>query len=258
MRVRKCPYCGKRASYTSLFSSRRKGEFVCHRCGKDCKVVINKFVYLVFIVAAMISIALMVGWIYAGMASNPMGIPIVAIPLLIFTLISPKFVYFEPLKKYKKSMEARKAGIEYSDNLAVSVFDDNTKLSFNQNTPESGFNMNSDLFNKIRAERTAAREHFNNQEIISDSTKIITEDIKSVKDENQEENFVPIIENVKIDHASATAPLKKIHSESKYDLNRTRHFIVDEDVEADTDYVDIDSNVKKKADTNRYSANRKF
>lgn len=256
MRVKKCPYCGKRASYTSLFSSRRKGEFVCYRCGKESKVSISKFVYLVFIVAALISVALMVGWLHFGMASNLMGMAVVAIPLLLFTLISPKFVYFEPLKKYKKSMEARKAGIEYSDNLAVSVFEDTPKISFAQNNEDTSFNMNSDLFNKIKAEKNAARQQLKNQDIKSDSSEIITEDINSATKNDDEENFVPIIENSREDHASTDAPLKKIHSDSKYDLTRTRHFIVNEPETEDVDINNLQN--KKKSANNRYSANRKF
>jgi transposase-like protein len=53
MKMRKCPYCGRRISYTSAFASRRKAEFVCQKCGKESKVVVNKKVILIFVVAAV-------------------------------------------------------------------------------------------------------------------------------------------------------------------------------------------------------------
>jgi len=130
MKNRKCPYCSKRISYVSAYASRRKAEYVCERCGKESKVVVNRKVILAFALAAVISVAIMTGWIFAGLAHNPLGILLVAVPLVIFTVISPKFVKFVPLKKYKKSMEARKAGIEYSDNLVTSELEENEGYTF--------------------------------------------------------------------------------------------------------------------------------
>lgn len=119
MKMRKCPYCGRRISYTSSFASRRKAEYICQKCGKESKVAVDKKVILFFIVAVVISLAIMAGWILAGLVSNPLGILLVAIPLIIFTAASPNFVHYEPYKKYRKSMEAKKAGIAYSDNLLI-------------------------------------------------------------------------------------------------------------------------------------------
>ena len=109
MKMRKCPYCGRRISYTSSFASRRKAEYICQKCGKESKVAVDKKVILFFIVAVVISLAIMAGWILAGLVSNPLGILLVAIPLIIFTAASPNFVHYEPYKKYRKSMEAKKA-----------------------------------------------------------------------------------------------------------------------------------------------------
>ena len=83
MKMRKCPYCGRRISYTSSFASRRKAEYICQKCGKESKVVIDKKVILFFVVAAVISLAIMAGWILAGLVSNPLGILLVAIPLVL-------------------------------------------------------------------------------------------------------------------------------------------------------------------------------
>ena len=241
MKNRKCPYCSKRISYASAYASRRKAEYVCERCGKESKVVVNKKVILAFIFSAVIAVAIMVGWIYAGLSYNPLGILLVAVPLIIFTVISPKFVKFVPLKKYKKSMEARKAGIEYSDNLMISELEENDGYTFGASADTgSGFKINSDVFNTIRAERNAAREKLMYNELVSDSSEI-------QKTDESKESYVPVINNVSEKHSSDDVPLKKIHSDSTVNMARNRHYIPSQEEKE-----------PKKPDGNRYSANRKF
>lgn len=241
MKNRKCPYCSKRISYASAYASRRKAEYVCERCGKESKVVVNRKVIPAFALAAVISVAIMAGWIFAGLADNPLGILLVAVPLVIFTVISPKFVKFVPLKKYKKSMEARKAGIEYSDNLMTSELEENEGYTFGASSDTgSGFKINSDVFNTIKAERNAAREKLRDGELVSDSSEI-----KNPAENS--ESYVPVIKDVSEKHSSDDVPLKKIHSDSSAKMTRTRHYIPEQQEKE-----------PKKPDGNRYSANRKF
>ena len=241
MENKKCPYCSKRISYASAYASRRKAEYVCERCGKESKVVVNRKVVLAFILTAVISVAIMAGWIFAGLAHNPLGILLVAVPFIIFTVISPKFIKFVPLKKYKKSMEARKAGIEYSDNLMTSELEENEGYTFGASTDTgSDFKINSDVFNTIRAERNAAREKLKDDELISDSSEI-------KKPSEKSESYVPVIKNVSEKHSSDDVPLKKIHSDNTPRMSRTRHYIPAQEEKE-----------PKKPDGNRYSANRKF
>lgn len=229
---KKCPYCGKRVSYFSSYFSRRKAEYVCPRCSKESRVVINKFVILAFAVCALISVAVMVLWLLLGYASNPLGILLVALPLIVFALISPRFVGYEPLKKYKKSMEARKAGIEYSDNLLVSEVD----APAGGSTYDSGaFQINTDLFNEIKAERTVAREQAEQDNIVSSSSV----DLGGTN--------VYEIESVREKHAVSDAPLKKINRPA-----HSRHYISVEDE------TEAPATEETKSGGNRYSANRSF
>lgn len=239
MKIKKCPYCSKRIPYVSVFSSRRKAEYVCQRCGKEMKVTINRSIYLAFVLAVSISLAIMAGWMIAGMSSNPLGIVLVALPLILFMFISTKFLRFEPLKKYKKSMEAKKAGIAYSDNLVTSELEDDTSSFGVSADTGSGFQINNDVFNKIKAERTAAREKLSNGELISNSADINVE----------KTSYVHVIKDVSENHSSADVPLKKIHSEGTRTVSRTRHYIpVEEEKPSEP----------KRPDGNKYSANRKF
>lgn len=241
----RCPYCGKRMSYFSAFFSRRKAEYVCTRCGKESRVVISKVIIPIFIIAVVISLAVMGVWFLFKMLSNPLGIALVAAPLIIIILISPKFVQLEPLKKYKKSMEAKKAGKEFSDNLTSSDLIDDAGLS-----SEIGnqFKINADLFNQIKAERSAPKTVRNSQEIVSYSEKI--EEI------GEKESYVHVIKDVSESHTEASSePLKKIHTEGTR-VVRPRHYVRD-DIPVDSD-DDEDVKEYKKPDTNKYSGNRRF
>lgn len=246
MKNKRCPYCSKRISYVSAFASRRKAEFVCDRCGKESRVVVDRKVIPIFIVFAFFSIGLMLGWIFAGAASNPLGILLTALPLAVFAAISPKFIEFEPLKKYKKSMEARKAGIEYSDNIISSELEENENYTFGAATDlNSEFKINSDVFNTIKAERNAEREKLLYDEDISSSPN--SESFEKAVENDNKENFVPIINDVRENHSSAEdVPLKKIHSEGVHHMSRTHH------------YINEQENETEKPNGNKYSANRKF
>lgn len=254
-RKNRCPYCGRRVTYGARFSCRRKAEYVCSHCRKESKVSINKKVILVFIICAILSASIMIAWIMLDLTSNPLGILLVAIPLIIFGLVSPNFVRFDPLKKYQKSMEAKRAGIEYSDNLTVSELDDEIGYAEGSNQ----FQINNDVFNKIKAERNAAKSQPANEDLVSDSAEFNTADKK-------ENSYVEVMSDVRENHSvSDDAPLKKIHSEGSK-INRSRHYIDDTSTEegykSDNKEKINDSennkSEKEKSETNRYSANRRF
>ena len=201
---------------------------------------ISRSVIFAFLICAILSIALFVLWVYLKMTYNPLGIVAVAIPLIIFGLISPRFVNFEPLKKYKKTMEAKRAGIAYSDNLAVSEIDN----EFSGSDLGSGFKINSDIFNQIKADRTASREQVDQNELSSTSSKV-------------ERPVVHVIDDVSEDHAVDNAPLKKLRSDGS--RARNRHYISSEPVNPVPSVEDEDDDVKEyKPEGSRYSANRRF
>lgn len=236
MKIKKCPYCGKRISYISGLASRRKGEFTCPRCGKESKVLIDKKIYVFFALAVIIAAVIMALWIAFDLISNLWGVVLIAIPFVIFMLSSPEFLKYAPLKKYKKSMEAKKAGIVYSDNLLDDMTDNFSQIhsQLQQESEVSGYEINSNVFNRIKEERNAAR--------------IKLQEESSSDDENSDKtkSFVPVINDVSEHHASSDVPLKRIHTDSERTYERSRHYISEEYEE------------KKKTDGNRYSANRKF
>ncbi len=260
----RCPYCGKRMSYSWAYVSRKKAEYVCTRCGRESGVVIDKIIIPIFIIVAVICIGIIGAWFWLDMFSFhnfdiagykwgiiiyvPLGVLVVIVPLIIFHFFTPKFVRLEPLKKYEKSMEAKKAGIEFSDNLAALEIDN----EINSSLENSGqFHINSDVFNQIKSERNTPREVEESDDIVSDSKQ------------TGEMSYVSVIDDVREDHAKTTSyPLKKLHSEGAK-VSRPRHYLPaqeEEVIEESEAYAEDDADVKeyKKPDTNKYSANRRF
>ena len=242
----KCPYCGRRMSYISAYFCRRKAEYVCTRCGKESRVVISKLIIPIFIIAAVISLAIIGIWFMFKLLSNPLGILLVALPLLIFLAFTPKFVCLVPLKKYQKEMEAKKAGKEFSDTFSAGEFDENI------NTPlenSQQFKINTDVFNKIKAERSAAKEQAESQDIVSDSEKLEqrkAEEAFANKYDNveltdtcsfvrpKEDDYVRVIDDVTEKHVSSSTPLKKLHSEGS-PVVRRRPVISGSEADSDDD-----------------------
>jgi hypothetical protein len=256
-KMKKCPYCGKRISYVSRFASRRKGDYVCKRCHKESRVVISNFVFLGFGVAAAIAVAILAYIYLKGMINNPFSIALVAIPLIAFVFVSPYFVKFEPFKKYKKSMEARKAGIEYSDKQAINELENPVPVPIADSSFETDkFQINTDIFNKIKAERNVAKSDFSNSALSYSQNEIIviTDDEPDYSVEDDDDSFVPIINNISENHSSSDdTPLKKLHSEEKRSIVRTHHYI-DSSQEKKSEHM-VET---KKHSGNKYSANRKF
>ncbi len=255
-RKNRCPYCGKRISYGEKFSYRRKAEYVCPRCGKESRVIINKMVILIFVICAVIAALIMTAWIYFDLVSNPLGIVAVAFPLIIFGLMSPNFVRFEPLRKYQKSMEARRAGIAYSDNLSISELDEEVGYVEGSNQ----FQINNDVFNKIKAERSATTVKTTNSDLVSDSKELENNNINNNEPDLPKQPYVEVMGEVRENHSAVDdSPLKKIHSEGTR-INRSRHYI---DVPEEAQQAPVqdgysDNNKTEKAEPNRFSANRRF
>ena len=255
-RKNRCPYCGKRISYGEKFSYRRKAEYVCPRCGKESRVIINKMVILIFVICAVIAALIMTAWIYFDLVSNPLGIVAVAFPLIIFGLMSPNFVRFEPLRKYQKSMEARRAGIAYSDNLSISELDEEVGYVEGSNQ----FQINNDVFNKIKAERSATTVKTTNSDLVSDSKELENNNINNNEPDLPKQPYVEVMGEVRENHSAADdSPLKRIHSEGTR-INRSRHYIdVPEEAQQAPVQDDYSENIKtEKTEPNRFSANRRF
>ena len=240
--MKRCPYCGRRISYMSGLLSRRKNEYVCTRCGKESKVVVNKYIFIFFAFVVIIAAGIMAFWISKDKISDPMGIVYVTLPFIIFAFISPVFLKYLPLKKYKKSMEAKKAGRVYSENIAGDITEEFEFVKSPVVSETSGYEINSNVFDSVKKKRVEQRMQLQRENS--------GDDIESSQKIDKTRSFVPVISDTSENHASMDAPLKKISADSEKIYTRSRHYIPTEAKVAEDD--------EKKADNNKYSANRRF
>ena len=271
MRARKCPYCGKRISYFVMFEEKRISEHICPRCGKESKIVVKKNIFASFLVAIIISAVIAVMWIGLGYMNNPWGVVLVAIPLLISYLLSPKFIRVLPFKKYKKSMEATKAGREYSSEMK---YKENLGNTVNEavipsavSGEESAFTINEELFSSIKSNRKKpVADDTANDDGVSGSTVIVpgkkaddagVSGSTVIIEDKKAENFVPIIENNREAHASSSenVPLQKIHRERPQYERPPQPFL---NYHTQEEYYSPPAEKKKRQEGSKYSANRRF
>ena len=138
-------------------------------------------------------------------------------------------------------MEAKKAGRVYSENITGDIADEfdfkpnKTAYTVENTAPEVA--IDTDVFNKLKQKRDAERMQLQQE---------INKPDDAEKDKTV--SFVPVINDVSENHASADAPLKKIRSDSDAGFSRSRHYIEPKE----------ESDGTKKSDTNKYTANRKF
>lgn len=97
MRKPKCPYCGDRLNYAKTWTLKRRGEYICPKCGGLSNVRLDPLLYRIGIAA----LAAEAGFFAAGWFAGPFGsavwtVPGIILPAALFFLVS---VFFVRLKK---------------------------------------------------------------------------------------------------------------------------------------------------------------
>lgn len=223
MKNKKCPYCGRRIMYSSVFATKNKGTFTCTRCKKESKVKIDKSMLILFTALCLLLVVFMIIWSASGLSNSIWGTIIVAVILLSFYFCIPLFVSFIPLKKHLNEMTTQK------------TYDE---IEATQSTIDIGYTFNKEAFDRIKKQKTAGALVNLSEEEISSQTKV-----------NQ--RYVPIIENVKEAHSSSDKPLQKIEKPQRTYIPQNEYYQEEEIKE----YVPKKS---KKPSGNRYTGNRKL
>lgn len=253
MKAKKCPYCGRRIPYLTVFDEKKQGEHICHRCGKESKIIVRKKIYGFFLLAVLCSAVIAALWIVSGYINKIWGVFLVAVPLVIFYLSTPGFIKILPLKKYKKSMEAAKAAREYSGDIqfkqsSVGNIPDEEPEKTPLITQGDDFSINSQVFTSIKANRKKpATEDEANDNSASGKTVVV---------EKSPEKYIPVIENSREAHASSSenVPLRRIHKE-RPDYSDSQQEAEDVRIYSKKEEP---AEKKKKSDGSRYSSNRRF
>lgn len=154
----KCPYCGKRISYFTALSIRRRGEYYCKKCKKESNIHINKTIWVMFVAVLVMSLIIMGYYIFMTDRENIIFVLLVAVPFLIFYIFSPLFVRLRPKKKFQDSlydtdmvnapMAAPDPTMASSAKVAPAFMDD---MGLNDEKYQP--TINSEVFNAIKEER---------------------------------------------------------------------------------------------------------
>lgn len=154
----KCPYCGKRISYFTALSIRRRGEYYCKKCKKESNIHINKTIWVLFIAVLVAALIIMGYFLFMTNRENAWFVLLVAVPFLLFYLFSPLFVRLRPKKKFQDSLyDTDMVNTQMADpdpTMATSArvapsFVDDIVLGDEEYKPS----INSDVFNAIKEER---------------------------------------------------------------------------------------------------------
>ena len=159
----RCPYCGKRISYFTALSIRRRGEYYCKKCKKDSNVHIKKTIWVLFFAAVVFALIIMGYYLLITDRRNPWFIFFVAVPFLLFYLFSPFFVRLRPKKKFQDSLYdtemVNTPMVDPDPTMASSAkiapaFIDDLAYSDREYQPA----INPDVFKAIKGERKAVEE----------------------------------------------------------------------------------------------------
>lgn len=125
----KCPYCSRKVSYGKRFIAKDKGEYLCPHCNKISNVKHNKRVWLLLIIAAMISLFFLLFYLaaYKGVQrtfdeEGKLGLLVALffgdavifkwilweiLPFVAFYFLSPVFVEFYPQKRFMEQTQTK-------------------------------------------------------------------------------------------------------------------------------------------------------
>lgn len=104
MNKTQCPYCGKKISYFTALSIRRRGEYFCKKCKKESNIHIKKTIWVYFIAAVIPALGMMIYYLFMTNRENLWFALFVAIPFIIFYLLTPVFVRLRPKKKFQDAL----------------------------------------------------------------------------------------------------------------------------------------------------------
>lgn len=214
MKGKKCPYCGRRISYLTVFHDKKHGIYECNRCKKESKIKADKKLLISYVILLLLIILYFIFWRSSAFYNNFLGIIPPIIALIAFYFCTPFFIRFVPLKRFLDDIER---------NTEQEVTTENT-------IPEKEFIFDKKVFDEIKNKRNAPSS--------------IEEKIDRIIEE--EENYVPIIEDVSEAHTSSQSTLKRVHTPQP---TYTQESEVYDDVKQ---YVPK----KEKPNGNKYTANR--
>lgn len=176
MKGKKCPYCGRRISYLTVFHDKKHGVYECNRCKKESKIKVDKKLIIFFLILVLLIVLYIIFWKSSGLYNNFFSIIPVIVVLIAFYFCTPFFIKFVPLKRFLDDIERKKE----------------TQTAVEEPEAPKEFVFDKKIFDEIKNKRHSASS--------------VEERIDKILDEE----YVPVIEDVSEAHTSSQAPLKRV------------------------------------------------
>lgn len=97
----KCPHCGKQVNWFRAWALKTQGEYRCGKCGECSNVSLDKALYPLAAVAAIAGAVFFVLFVTLVREFSFTSLVLIAVPFLLFFLISPFFVRLRPIQPAK-------------------------------------------------------------------------------------------------------------------------------------------------------------
>ena len=97
----KCPHCGKQVNWFRAWALKTQGEYRCGKCGECSNVSLDKALYPLAAVAAIAGAVFLVLFVTLVQEFSFTSLVLIAVPFLLFFLISPFFVRLRPIQPAK-------------------------------------------------------------------------------------------------------------------------------------------------------------
>ena len=97
----KCPHCGKQVNWFRAWALKTQGEYRCGKCGECSNVALDKALYSLAAVAAIAGAVFFVLFVTLVQEFSFTSLVLIAVPFLLFFLISPFFVRLRPIQPAK-------------------------------------------------------------------------------------------------------------------------------------------------------------
>ncbi|MGN0487892.1 MAG: hypothetical protein ACI4HO_01370 [Ruminococcus sp.] len=243
-----CPYCGRRIPYTTLFHIKKQGTYECTRCKKRSKVKLSSALLASFIAVFLLTILFIIVWCtMLNMANNFFGVILAALILIVYYFFTPFMVTVAPIKEYMdKGKKHSPEDIIPEENQEKYIFN---REAFDEIKRRK--NMHSSMSLEDTAEK---QEETRVDSRVDRLIRNLEEESAPNSRKTDEEQVVPIIENVSQAHASSSdEPLHKVvhHQRQTYQHSY-------EDIREDEDIKIAVPKKKKMPDGTKYTANRKL
>ncbi len=261
----KCPYCGRKITYSTRFMERCEGEHICKNCKKPSNIVQDKRIWMLFTATAIISILILLFYftfgtvvqheynadgshkvlimLFFGKLKTFKWILWEILPYLAFFFVSPLFINYQMQKKYA-GMTAEHIDLD-TDFLPPVT---------NDVSPASG---STRVIPKVGS--TKVSDDFDFQDISSNSGKASDTRSFNLKDavtEIDPESYVKSASD------RSDAPLKKVERVKPHIIDEPQELyrvkVLKEQERQKRELQEQAKSIDKNSQDKNYSANRKF